>query len=87
MPEPSQSGIATEVHVVRMGMGVAAAERLADVLLRCPPDVAARVQDQLWLRTIFSEQMRRMRINERGLFAVRADRILELLDAPEVPDA
>lgn len=70
-------------YVVRMGMSVAVGEELSEVLLRCPTDVAERVHDQLWLRTILVEQMRRMRIDERGPFAVRADRMLELLDPQE----
>lgn len=74
---------ATAVYQVRMGMSVAEGEALADVLLRCPEDVQERLHDQLWLRTALIEQQRRMLIDERGRFAVRADHILELLDPPE----
>jgi hypothetical protein len=73
----------TAQYQVRMGMSVAEGEALADIVLRCPEDVAARVADQLWLRTVLIEQQRRMLLDERGRFAVRADRILAALDPQE----
>lgn len=68
---------------VRMGMPVAEAELLADLLLRLPEDVRGSVLDQLWLRTALIEQRRRMRVNERAEFDVRADRVLAHLDPME----
>ena len=77
--------MSTTTYAVRMGMSAPDAEALSDILLRCPDDVAERVQDQLWLRSVLVEQRRRARIDERGRFDIRADRILALLDPPEVP--
>lgn len=74
-----------QAYAVRMGMSVAEGEVLSDLLLRCPEDVAERVHDQLWLRTVLVEQRRRATIAERPAFDARADRILELLDPPEEP--
>ena len=72
-------------YAVRMGMSVVDAEALSDILLRCPDDVSERVLDQLWLRSVFVEQRRRTAITERDTFEARADRLLEMLDPPEVP--
>lgn len=69
-------------YTVRMGMGAAESQELADLLPRCPEDVEARLHDQFWLRSVFIEQQRRTRIAERSRFCARADRILAALDPP-----
>jgi hypothetical protein len=68
---------------VRMGMSVADGERLADAMFHAPEPVAERLEDQLWLRSVLVEQMRRMRIAERDRFAARADQLLAALDPHE----
>jgi hypothetical protein len=73
---------------VRMGMSVPEAERLADLLLDCPPGARReRYLDQLWLRTVLAEQERRMRIAERDGFRARAERVLAVLDPEEAHTA
>jgi hypothetical protein len=72
-------------YAVRMSMGAPESIPLSEILKRCPEDVAERVTDQLWLRSVFVEQLRRTRIDERGVFAIRADRLLEALD-PQEPE-
>lgn len=70
-------------YAVRMGMSVAESAALSDLLLRLPDDVVEVVLDQLWLRSIFSEQLRRTGLSERDGFTARAERILERLDPQE----
>lgn len=71
------------IYRVRMGMGAAEAEPLAEILLRCPADVAGQVHDQLWLRAVLVLQRRRVTHAERATYDARADRILAQLDPAE----
>jgi hypothetical protein len=80
----SDASCATVEVAVRMDMGADVAETVAELLPRLPLDVAARVVDQLWLRSVLIEQWRRTRIAERPAFVERADRILAALDPSEV---
>ena len=73
----------TEHIEIRMGMELATAERIAELMPRFPADVRDQVKDQLWLRAIFLEQRRRTVIAERDMFDQRADKILALLDPRE----
>ncbi|HYM46323.1 MAG TPA: hypothetical protein VES65_09235 [Solirubrobacteraceae bacterium] len=61
-------------------MSMTDAQLLADLL--SPPSASdeQRLLDQLWLRTVFAEQRRRVRYDERTAFEIRADRLLEALD-------
>lgn len=70
-------------YAVRILMTSDAVEAIADLAQRCPEDVAERVHDQLWLRSVLMEQRRRTRIAEREQFDTRANHILELLDPPD----
>jgi hypothetical protein len=62
-------------------MSIAEGGMLADVLAASGGDAdGCRLLDQLWLRTILIDQMRRVRRNERTEYRGRAERILAMLD-------
>lgn len=66
---------------MRLLMSVADAERLADLLsAQTSAEDEQRLLDQLWLRTVLTEQWRRSRIFERPNFELRANQILTALD-------
>jgi len=62
-------------------MSVADAKSLANSLSsQASASIEQRILDQLWLRTVLIEQLRRTRLVERRAFGERADRVLSTLD-------
>ena len=74
----------SEDIAVRMGMTIDEAERIAELMPRLPAPVKLRLHDQLWLKSILEEYKPRTAVAERGVFAERADRLLEALDPQEL---
>jgi hypothetical protein len=69
---------------VRMDMPSADADSVRELLFRVPWEIEQTLLDQLWLVAVFVEQRKRLNVNEREQFTVRADRVLEALDPREI---
>jgi len=72
-----------ESVAVRLDMPMEDAERVSELLLRVPSDVADALRDQIWMVSVFVEHRKRMGVSERERFTERANRILEQLDPQE----
>jgi hypothetical protein len=69
-----------ESVAVRLGMEMAEAERLAELLPRLPAPVKLRTHDQLWLKAVLEAYLPRVAMADRDGFTARANRVLEALD-------